>query len=327
MSNGNLLERYVKEVGRQLPEATRKDVELELRSALEDGLEDRGVNANNPEDQDKVVEFLKEFGKPSKVAASYGARTFLIGPELQTLYWLVLRINIVVQVVIQLVSLIVAAANDPSNFGAIIGGTIGELINGLLVSFGAVTLIFALVDHFVPKDQLPFKGWDPRNLPEITLDHNRLDRAELVIEMFFIAIGITFINLIPGWDFPADLAFMDALVAKFIPFIPWMTVLGVAEVALKVYLLSRGRWETTTRWLELAHTVASVALAAWIFSVAPFTQFAFVDAIVSMSVLFGLTISTGEAMFQLYRLLFPDRYRPFEAMFEDLQRLGDLDAK
>ena len=37
----NLIDRYVREIGRKLPQKTRTDIEKEIRSALEEKVEDR----------------------------------------------------------------------------------------------------------------------------------------------------------------------------------------------------------------------------------------------------------------------------------------------
>jgi hypothetical protein len=45
MQANDMLERYVHEVGRHLPNKLRADVSLEIKSALEDILDERGVDS------------------------------------------------------------------------------------------------------------------------------------------------------------------------------------------------------------------------------------------------------------------------------------------
>ena len=54
----NLIDRYVTEVGKHLPRKNRLDIETELRSTLEDMLEDRSQQTGRPADEalaDRIV--------------------------------------------------------------------------------------------------------------------------------------------------------------------------------------------------------------------------------------------------------------------------------
>jgi hypothetical protein len=52
----SLIDRYIAEVGRQLPEKDRADIEAEIRSTLEDGIEERG-GANEANIKSVLQEF------------------------------------------------------------------------------------------------------------------------------------------------------------------------------------------------------------------------------------------------------------------------------
>ena len=77
----NLIELYVGEVGKRLPLKGRKDIEAELRSTLEDMLEDRARKAGRPvEDLEGawVAEIpAGRLGEPEELAAVAG---FLASP-------------------------------------------------------------------------------------------------------------------------------------------------------------------------------------------------------------------------------------------------------
>ena len=79
----DLVDRYVHEVGRRLPRRSRSDIEAEIRSTIEDMLDGYAEKQGSEVDEDMVVEVLREFGQPEKVAASYHTgKQYLIGPEL-----------------------------------------------------------------------------------------------------------------------------------------------------------------------------------------------------------------------------------------------------
>ena len=77
-----LIDLYVAEVRKRLPLKGRDDIEAELRSTLEDMLEDRSQKAGRPADEAMTLDLLKEYGPPDKVAATYNPHPYLIGPRL-----------------------------------------------------------------------------------------------------------------------------------------------------------------------------------------------------------------------------------------------------
>jgi len=332
VSKGNLIDRYVMEVGRRLPEKQRADVQMELRSALQDALEERGLDANSEKDEAKVVALLKEWGKPSHVAEGYGARTHLIGPELQPIYWLVLRVNVLIISLVQLVLLVIAAFNQPE-FGSLIGEAIGNLVNSFLVSFAVVTIIFAVLERFLPELKAlaasEHKGalqeWDPRTLPEITPDRDKVDYVELVVEIIFTAAFITVINLAPGWQFSGDMAIVGEMIAKFLPFIPWITILTAVEISLDIYLLTQGRWQLATRWVSFGHAAAWVIVVASTLQAAPYSAVELVDSSVKMIIAIVIVITLIDAAIKLYRALRPGVPLPWEnwRIEEDIEEMGE----
>jgi hypothetical protein len=66
----NLIDRYITEVGKHLPRKNRADIEAEIRSTLEDMLEER-TQGEGPADEAAIMNLLKEYGSPREVAATY----------------------------------------------------------------------------------------------------------------------------------------------------------------------------------------------------------------------------------------------------------------
>lgn len=331
MSKGNLIDRYVMEVGRRLPQKQRADVQLELRSALQDALDERGLDADRQEDEDKVVELLKEFGKPSHVAEGYGAHAFLVGPELLSFYWGVLRIS-AFGVSIAFLVLLVLAALSRGNLGLAIGETIGGYVHGLLVGFAVVTIIFILLERLLPGLHLPAEEWDPRSLPQITPDRDKVEFFELIVEIIFTSAFLTVINLLPVWQFPTDLAVAAEIIDKLLPFIPWISALAVMEIVLDVYLLNRGRWDLTTRWISFVLAAAGVAVVIAVLQAAPYSSVALADSIVRISIAVVIVISLLETAVKLYKALRPGAPLPWESWpleqtIEDFASKGEAFGK
>ena len=63
----NLIDRYVNAVADRLPEKMREDLSKEIRSLIEDTLDDRAAQTGkSPNDETLVTEVLKSFGSPRK---------------------------------------------------------------------------------------------------------------------------------------------------------------------------------------------------------------------------------------------------------------------
>jgi len=75
-----LIESYLHEVGRYLPEEQRDDILVELRSSLEDEVRESAGTDNPTRNQIETV--LNKFGHPINVASAYKEPRYLIGPEL-----------------------------------------------------------------------------------------------------------------------------------------------------------------------------------------------------------------------------------------------------
>src|SRR3990170_7827194 len=108
-----LIDRYVTEVGKHLPRKLRTDIEAELRSTLEDMLEDRSKRARRPVDEEMEKELLKEYGAPDKVATSYNPMPYLIGPRMFPFFTMVLKIVFIVLATVLLVMLGIQIATQP----------------------------------------------------------------------------------------------------------------------------------------------------------------------------------------------------------------------
>ena len=109
----NWIDRYVAQVGRSLPQSKRADIEKEIRSLLEDMLDDRSKTEGREADEEMTLAVLKEMGEPEKVAAGYLPEKYLIGPRLYPLFTLVLRVVLIVMAGVTLFGLVVNLAREP----------------------------------------------------------------------------------------------------------------------------------------------------------------------------------------------------------------------
>src|SRR3954454_11494729 len=98
----NLIEVYIQQVTRRLPEKSREDIGLELRSTIEDMLPDDYT-------EDEVKSVLEQLGNPALLASGYRDQPMhLIGPRYFDIYSTLLEMILPIAGVISLISMIAA---------------------------------------------------------------------------------------------------------------------------------------------------------------------------------------------------------------------------
>jgi hypothetical protein len=269
----NLIDLYVREVGRSLPAPMREDIEKEIRSSIEDTLEDQSAAQGRPPDEAMIVAVLLKLGSPEKVAASYLPPRYLIGPTLFPTYLSVLR------VIVTLVSVLVvlgyglsigAKVQEPGSLITILVQGVANLAYGVLQAAAWVTFIFAMVQWSAPTLKLPVKTWDPRQL-KAEPDPERVKISEQIGEIAGLIFGLIIFNLYPEWIGMSILqngqwVHVTVLAPAFATYLPWLSVIWITQICRDVWLASRGRWSTLLRWINVGIGLASAAMAAWMLS-------------------------------------------------------------
>src|SRR5688572_16186169 len=112
-----LIDRYIAEVGRHLPEKDRSDIEAEIRSLIEDMLEERGRTVKTADEKVRA-ETLEQLGDPQLLAAKYSPpKRYLIGPEWYEGYVKVLqRVLFTALPIFAAVTFILTLTRDPLDF-------------------------------------------------------------------------------------------------------------------------------------------------------------------------------------------------------------------
>lgn len=264
----NLIDRYIQHIGKHLPEKSREDVKREIRSLVEDSLEDRSRELGRPIDEALAVAVLKEFGRPEKMAASYTPERYLIGPRLYPIFWLVVRIVASVLLAITLVKLFMGIGQLDANFSLSIIESLAEFAGGTLSALGNIVIIFAVIQYFMP--ELGHKAekaeeWNPLKMEKIE-DEDQVSRVGQIFGITFSVFGLALFNFFPellGFGFLKDgqVTFLPALSEAFFTYLPWINLLWGAEIILNLFLLIQGQWQTATRWVATVIKLLSVGLA------------------------------------------------------------------
>jgi hypothetical protein len=276
----NMLDNYVAEVGQHLPRKNRTDIEAEIRSLLEDTLEDRSRAAGREPDEEMTVEILKQFGSPEKVAASYLPEKYLIGPQLFPAFRLVLQIVLTIVIVLGLIGLAISVSqvrSAPGNLGETVFNGLLGLASGAMQTFGNIVLIFAIMQWVYPElkikmqeekwDPLTLKGKDPADTikPIGALADIGFTLAVVILFNFYpqyIGIG----NLNGSWKF------VSVLTPTFFHYLPWINLVWFTTIALDIILVRQGKWQPWTRWFAVAKTVLAILVLLIMLSGDPIAQ-------------------------------------------------------
>jgi hypothetical protein len=244
-----LIDRYVREVGRYLPRKNRADIQAELQSTLVDTLEARVAGEPSRDDE---IELLQEFGSPQTVAASYWPEgQYLIGPRLFPLFRMVVGIVLIVFVIVQLVLLGIAVVfnQEVLTFLSVLD-ILGEMVGSVFTAFSIIVIVFAILQRFDVRPETD-QEWDPRDLPNIE-ETDTINRGGTVAEITFSLVIIAILLFLPDKIgvviSPGLEVILNPVIVSYIPVIILSIMLGIA---LDVILLLRGRWETSTRLAKI----------------------------------------------------------------------------
>lgn len=265
----NLIDKYIAAVGKHLPRKNRADIEAEIRSTLEDMLEERKQATDEAEDK-TLIELLKEYGAPRDVAASYTGPRYLIGPRVYPTFELVTKIVVAVLLAVTLVGLGIGLSRS-SLAGPEFLKTVGEgalnLLGGLITAFGNIVLVFAILERVLPaKEFEEEEEWNPAELAKEP-DPDRIKFGEQIFEMFFLVLFLIVFNLYPeiigiGFFNDNDWVFISPILTDaFFSYLPWLNVLILLQLGFNVYLLRHGVWNMTTRIMNILLELGSIALA------------------------------------------------------------------
>ncbi len=287
--NANLIDTYVSEVGRRLPRKTHTDIEAEIRSTLQDMLEERSQKTGKPVDEEMTLEVLKEYGAPEKVAATYQGERYLIGPSLYPIFIMVMRIVLIVIGVLAAIGLGIAVYQttlSPLNAFETILKAIANFIASGFTALGNIVIIFAIIEWalFRAGEKLDLKGlpkekeWDPRSLTKLSTP-NQVKMGETIVEIVGCFVAIVIFNFYPqiigftpslngvmqpgNWAIGfGNLKFVPLLSEAFFHFVPYLTLVWALTIILDIVLLRMGYWTAVTRIFQIGLKVINIVIAA-----------------------------------------------------------------
>ena len=143
MDGQHYMERYIQEVVRRLPKGQRVEIALELQEMIQEMLSADGEEVT-------VESVLLKLGPPKELAKKYrDDRRYLVSPEYFDNYLWVLRIVLLCVGLSVIFSAVVNFFLDPKQAKEAAMELL-YLPSGLLAAFGAVTLLFVILDQLPP---------------------------------------------------------------------------------------------------------------------------------------------------------------------------------
>ncbi|TKH13494.1 hypothetical protein FC694_19485 [Bacillus wiedmannii] len=266
----NLIDIYVEEVAKRLPEKNHEDIILELRSTIEDMLPDD----YNEDDEKRVLEKL---GSPVSLANGYLDRPmYLIGPRYFDVYTTLLKMIIPIAAVIALIAMVaenfVGYDGEQAVLNVIlnlIGKGIGEIIEVGLHVFFWLTLVFAILER-TDKDKgtqpltTSLKKWTPDDLKNTSYVPKKksISKFEVFGGLMWTAIWATlyfYANHLVGvyHGTESGLKFVAATFNQdvLLQYWPIVVIVIMFEIGISLYKLVQGQW---TKKLAIGNAILQI---------------------------------------------------------------------
>ena len=189
----DLIERYLHEVTRRLPEKDRDEVRRELRTLITDMLPD------DP-DEDAIKQVLNEMGAPSKLAEKYRTTPrYLISPAIyddyiHALKWIVPMVAAIVFMVGTVIGIMnglqETGANGISIFTRTLSGGLSSGITGAFHAVVWVTVGFIIAERTKSKTLPTADAWTVDALPKLPPNNrSRIPLSDSIAELILSAIA------------------------------------------------------------------------------------------------------------------------------------------
>lgn len=254
-------ERYLATVLRSIPEPKRTDVERELRSSIEDAIEERVAAGEERRAVERSV--LEALGDPAQLAAAYTGRpTYLIGPELFPLYRkFVPRLIATLVPIAAIVMMVLKLAGGGDIADATAAGVSGAISTGINIAFWA-SLTFVFLEWAGPARQARAEliaatgRWTLERLPKVPDGRITVGETAGEIAAVLITIGILVFAATLSTTNASGVAvplLAPGFASALLPIL--LVTLGLRGIDY-LRAFNAGRW---TRWLAVYHALVHIA--------------------------------------------------------------------
>ena len=274
----DLIERYVYEVCRRLPEPEREEVRRELTTNIYDMLSDYPSEA-------EIADVLNSLGSPRLLADRYRQKqNYLISPAIYYDYMRALKLIVPLVGTILLVLGMVMGAIESIQDGMVnvwvfmlssLGKGLSMCFSGVLQALFWTTVTFLIVDRTAVNRDFQDRLWTVDNLPEqIELDKSKssIPLSESIMELVLsVVFTLVFIMLLTGSIPFAFVYSNDSLQgtelfahAFVVALIPVMAISCVIKVAEDIVKITQRRWNFAVCLTVLISNVLAVGLLVFL---------------------------------------------------------------
>jgi hypothetical protein len=255
-----LIESYVADVTRRLPQRIRADVALELGALLGEELAAQAAAAGRPADEAMALGLLQSFGRPADVAQRYRPSPAILDPADTRDFLIAAFAGAIALLALGKVTL----QNPPRDWPTIV----------VLSWLGFLVLVFGGL-NWARQRSPALARWRPR-------DPDRANRAGSLALVLIIVVGVicygapawVFATLTGGLHLPPLLAYADDFQRLRLP---WLLALWSAQAVFFLWLAFEGRWRGFTRRVDAGFQVATGGILVWFLLAGPILQAAQFD--------------------------------------------------
>ena len=268
----NLIDIYIYEVTKWLPEKSKVEIGEELRGNIEDMLPD-----NYTEEDVKIV--LNSLGNPRTLATNYsGNKRYIIGPVFYDSYIRVLLITMAAMAGIILLGHLIGGITNFSNYSSVItffidiftDSLIG-IIQGAFQVFTWVTITFIFIDKIAHStDSIPLvkPKWTTDQLTRRTVQKQKyqIPKSEAIFGFIWTIVWIlvlVFSQHLLGWyeTENGELVLKASLFNQSVlnTYMPLLIALAILEISLAGLKYVLGKW---TYYTATFYTIQSTFVIA-----------------------------------------------------------------
>lgn len=259
----NWTERYLAAALRSIPESKRSDVERELRSSIEDGIEERIGAGEDPAAAERTV--LEGLGDPSRLASAYTGRpNYLIGPELFPVWLSVVpKILGTAVPIVGFITASVSLADGGTVTDSLAAGISAAIGVGIQIAFWS-TLFFVFLERAdsarQAREEVTAKigTWTVERLPEGP--RKGISIGDTIGEVATVGIAAVGLLIVQGLSFAGPsgpISVVEPSLSSF--WVPFLFATLVALGIVHVFVYTVGHW---TMGFAALHAVVEVAWAA-----------------------------------------------------------------
>lgn len=273
----NLIERYVYDVVRRLPEKDRHEVGKELKSNIYDMLSENA-------DESEIMTILYKLGTPARLAEKYRQKPrYLISPSIydeyiRVLKWILPLVGTVVLVIGMILGAIDAIQNGMVDLTHMIINILTKGISlGLSAAFQALiwtTVGFVIAERTSAQSVVrKEKEWKVEDLPDIPPDNRgRIPLSDGITELvmtivFSVAAILVCSGVLPipfiilNGDIQVTSLFNSSFLTGIIPAIVIMALFGICECIFKI---KYRRWTPFVCGAVIASNIVNIGILVYI---------------------------------------------------------------